>query len=44
VVGVGYINAFNIVRSIGWYTFLMNAEELKRQFLEYIEIERGRAV
>lgn len=26
------------------YTFLMDAEAAKRQFLEYIEIERGRAV
>lgn len=26
------------------YTFLMIAEDAKRQFLEYIEIERGRAV
>lgn len=26
------------------YTFLMDAQTMKRQFLEYIEIERGRAV
>ena len=27
-----------------WYTFDMKAEAAKRQFLEYLEIERGRAV
>ena len=26
------------------YTFFMEIEEIKRQFLEYTEIERGRAV
>lgn len=29
---------------MGWYPTLMEAETAKRQFLEYIEIERGRAV
>lgn len=29
---------------VWWYTFRMDAETAKRQFLEYIEIERGRAV
>ncbi len=27
-----------------WYNFFMDAQTMKRQFLEYIEIERGRSV
>lgn len=30
--------------NFGWYTTEMNVEEAKKQFLEHIEIERGRAV
>jgi site-specific recombinase XerD len=30
--------------ALWWYTFYMDAVAAKRQFLEYIEIERGRAV
>ena len=33
-----------ILCALQCYTFSMNAEAAKRQFLEYIEIERGRAV
>jgi site-specific recombinase XerD len=34
----------NVVRTSVGYTLVMNAETAKRQFLEHIEIERGRAV
>lgn len=34
----------NIVRSVGWYNLLMDARTMLRQFLEYTEIEKGRAV
>lgn len=34
----------SILCDMGCYSTYMNAETAKRQFLEYIEIERGRAV